>query len=210
MNTTGAIILAGGQSQRMGRDKALLPWPAEPGQPTFVERLVSLLSSQCAEVALVGRDAEHVARLKAALGEQERSVQVVADRVPGRGPLMGIYSGLCLLQASRALVCAVDMPFVLPEMVAFLLACGSDDTLCVPLVDDVPQILLAVYPRTLIGAIEERLRAGRRDPRSLLQVAPVSYITEARLCAIDPQLRSFININTPQELASHRQNKQHH
>jgi molybdopterin-guanine dinucleotide biosynthesis protein A len=70
----------------------------------------------------------------------------------------------------------------------------------VPLANDVPQVLLALYPHSILPFIEERIRQGRRDPRSLLEIAPVQYISEEQLRQVDPHLRSFINVNTPGEL----------
>lgn len=181
----------------MGQDKALLPWEGT----TFVGRLTSLLFSYCREIALVGRDQRQLDQLRGALEDRAGSLCLVADQEPGGGPLMGIYSGLRALESSRALVCAVDMPFVQPALVAFLLTQADDESLLVPLVAGVPQVLLAVYPRSLVDAIEGRLRVGRRDPRSLLEVVTVRYIEEEQLRLVDPSLRSFVNINTPQELA---------
>ena len=79
----------------------------------------------------------------------------------------------------------------------------------------VPQVLLAVYPKCVLPLIEQRIHEGRRDPRSLLApqppqgvllddvVAPrVRYIEEAQLREVDPQLRSFMNINTPEEFST--------
>ncbi|MBE3561791.1 MAG: molybdenum cofactor guanylyltransferase [Ktedonobacteraceae bacterium] len=202
--TTAAIILAGGQSRRMGRDKALLPWPGHPvtGEHditretgvTFVDHLVSVLRDCCSEIVLVARDAVQAATYRLP------GVHVITDREAGIGPLMGIYSGLAAIEATHALVCAVDMPFVQPAIVSFLLAQAVGEEMIVPVVEQVPQVLLAVYPRSLLPLIEERLRSGRRDPRSLLEVATIRYIDEAQLRAIDPQLRSFVNVNTPQEL----------
>ena len=124
------------------------------------------------------------------------------DQIPDQGPLMGLYSGLCAMQSSHALVTAVDMPCVQPAMVSFLLSQPLTDLLIVPVVNDIPQVLLAVYPRTILPVIEERLRQGRHDPRCLLEVATVRYIEEAQLRVVDPQLHSFINVNTPEELQS--------
>jgi molybdopterin-guanine dinucleotide biosynthesis protein A len=179
----------------MGRDKALLPLPGHE-QLTFVEYLVALLTSFCSEVILVTRDAEQAADYATRL-----HIPIVTDSVPQIGPLMGVYSGLQAIHSSHALVTAVDMPFVQPEMVSFLLSQVVDDALLVPKVNNVPQVLFAVYARTLLPVIEERLQAGRRDPRSLLEVAAVHYIEEEQLRLIDPQLRSFVNVNTPAELA---------
>ena len=71
------------------------------------------------------------------------------------------------------------------------------------MVDGVPQVLLAVYPRAVLPVLEALLYAGRRDLRALLEVAPVRYIEEAQLRAIDPTLRSFVNVNTPAEWESY-------
>jgi molybdopterin-guanine dinucleotide biosynthesis protein A len=180
----------------MGRDKALLPIPGNR-QVTFAQHLADLLTPLCHEVVLVARDAEQGAMCAYA------GTRLVADRVAGMGPLMGLYSGLSAIEASHALVTAVDMPFVHPALLSFLLSQDLDDALLMPVVGGVPQVLLAVYPRTVLPVIEERLREGRRDPRSLLKVAAVRYIEEAQLRAIDPQLRSFVNLNTPEELAAY-------
>lgn len=190
------IILAGGQSRRMGKNKALLPLPGNE-QITFVEHLARMLVACCSEVLLVVRDQDATHAYNAL-----PNVCVVLDKTPGHGPLMGLYSGLSEICSSHALVLAVDMPFIQPEMLAFLLAQPLTDRLLIPVVHAVPQVLCAIYPRSILPVIEERLQQGRRDPRSLLDATSVTYIDEARLCEIDPQLRSFININTPEELRS--------
>ena len=113
---------------------------------------------------------------------------------------MGLYSGLSAIHTQRALVVAVDMPFILPALVTFLLSQPQSGSLLVPLVNNVAQVLLALYPHTILPLIEQLLQQGRHDPRSLLEVAPVQYIPEDQLRVLDPDLRSFININTPEEL----------
>ncbi len=199
MCAAAGIILAGGRSTRMGSDKALLPLPDKP-ERTFVEQLAALLVAQCSEVVLVVRDEEQGAMYK------DSGLSVLSDEIPNAGPLMGIYSGLRAIQSTHALVVAVDMPFVLPEMISFLLSQPLDEHLLVPIVDNVPQVLFAMYPCSLLPLIEERLHAGRRDPRSLLGVAPVRFIDEAQLRAIDSQLRSFTNVNTPEDYTSFYEN----
>jgi molybdopterin-guanine dinucleotide biosynthesis protein A len=178
----------------MGRDKALLPLPGTR-LGTFVGYLTGLLTPLCSEVVLVARDEKQATEYTKHTG-----IRIVTDKIPDIGPLMGLYSGLSAIQASHALVTAVDMPFVQPDMVAFLLSQVLDEALLVPVVDGVPQVLLAVYSRAILPLLEECLQAGRRDPRSLLEVTPVRYIEEVQLRTIDPQLRSFVNVNTPQDL----------
>jgi molybdenum cofactor guanylyltransferase len=207
------ILLAGGRSRRMGKDKGLLALPGEGGQEgktgiSFAGQLVATLAPLCRETLLVARDATQAADYETIVGvrDGQHAVRLVMDKVPDVGPLMGLYTGLSAIQSGRALVVAIDMPYVQPELAAFLLSqppSSGDtpgETLLVPVVDGTPQVLLAVYPRSVLSVIEARLQEGRRDPRSLLEVAPVRYIEEAQLRQVDPQLRSFININTPEDL----------
>jgi molybdopterin-guanine dinucleotide biosynthesis protein A len=180
----------------MGTDKALLALPGSE-QVSFLQHLTEVILGACEELVLVtrdGRQADSYARYVSS------SVRVVVDEVPDCGPLMGIYTGLRVVQASYAFVCAVDTPLLQPSLLTFLLAQCCADTLVVPVVGGLPQVLLALYPRALLGVIEERLRAGRRDPRSLLEVAATRYISEEQLREVDPDLRSFLNVNTPEEL----------
>jgi molybdenum cofactor guanylyltransferase len=192
-NATAGIILAGGSSKRMGKNKALLPLPGNSSL-TFIEHLSSMLTSFCPEVLIVARDEADAANYALP------GVRVVTDKVSNCGPLMGLYSGLSAMQGQRALVIAVDMPFVQSALISLLLSQPPSDSLLVPLVNNIPQVLLAVYPRTILPLIEDRLQQGRHDLRSLLEVAPVQYIEEAQLRKIDPELRSFVNVNTPKEL----------
>ena len=193
---TAGILLAGGHSRRMGRDKALLPMPGA-GSETFVEHLSAVLTSYCSEVVLVVRDTRQAADYAGV------TARIICDEIPGSGPLMGLYSGLRAVSAPYALVIAVDMPFVQPELIQWLLTQPRDDTLLIPVVDGFPQVLCALYPRSILSMIEERLQAGRRDPRALLDVVKVRTIDEAQLRTVDPQLRSFVNLNTPAEFKDH-------
>ena len=193
-NETTGIILAGGSSSRMGKNKALLPLPGNQAV-TFIEHLASLLVECCVETLIVARDHEH------APSYAFPSVRVTFDTTPGIGPLMGLYSGLSAINTKRALVVAVDLPFVQPALLSFLLSQPlTADTLLIPLVHDVPQVMLALYPRSVLPLVKEQLQRGRRDLRCLLEGAPVQFVEEARLREVDPQLRSFVNINTPEEL----------
>lgn len=193
MNPPAGIILAGGRSQRMGTSKALLPLPGQPSE-TFLSHLISTLAPLCAEVLVVARDSDQFAQASLP------SAHMIFDEKPGGGPLMGLYSGLKAIQSPTALVIAVDMPFAQPALLAFLLSHYQENTLLVPVVAGIPQVLLALYPRSILPLIETLLQQGKRAPRSLLEVAPVRYIEEAQLREVDPQLRSFVGINTPEEL----------
>lgn len=194
------IILAGGQSSRMGRDKALLPLSSIQSPITFVAHLAALLKRTCQEVILVARDVGQAANYTSQLPSE---VRIVTDHLPNIGPLMGLYSGLAAIHTAYAFVIAVDMPLLQSELLDYLLTQCIADTITIPIIDSMPQVLLAIYPRSLLPLIEERLKAGRRDPRSLLQgTSKIHEIDEAQLRSLDPQLRSFALINTPEEFSA--------
>lgn len=192
------IVLAGGRSRRMGRNKALLPAP-DASSLTFVERLASLLAAVCQEILLVVRDETHEKEYLSL--PRNHYWHLVYDQIPDQGPLMGLYSGLQATKLSHALVLAVDLPFVQPAMLSWLSAFPLTDKMLVPRVHGTPQVLLARYPRALLPTIEECLRTGRRDPRALLDKVVPRFLEEEQVRAIDPDLRSFVNINTPEDFA---------
>ncbi len=187
------IILTGGFSRRMGRDKALLPMPGAVSL-TFVEYLASLLATICTQILLVARDQES-GKEYLALSDR-RLWQIVYDQIPGQGPLMGLYSGLLAASAEYALVLAVDLPCVQPALLAHLAAFPRSAELLIPYINSVPQVLLARYPRAVLPVIVDCLQQNRRDPRALLASAPVHYLLEDEIRLFDPDLRSFRNINT--------------
>ena len=197
----------------MGSDKALLTLPEAINRLTterqainrgkglsFVEYLTVLLSRACDEVIIVARDETQAAQLASIpLISSTVEAHVIHDLIPDTGPLMGLYTGLSAIHHTHALVTAVDMPLIQPELVTFLLSLPRTDALLMPRVQDAPQVLLALYPRSILPIIKERLDVGRRDPRSLLDVVPVRYIEEAQLRSVDPELHSFVNVNTAKE-----------
>src|SRR5260370_37936543 len=114
MTNSASIILVGGRSTRMGNNKALLPLPGKE-RLTFVEQLVSTLTPLCSETILVARDAANAGNYVLP------GAHVVTDKIPDQGPLMGLYNGLSAIHTQRALVAAVDMPFMLPDVGTCLL-----------------------------------------------------------------------------------------
>ena len=192
------IILVGGQSRRMGQNKALLLMPGQASL-TFVEYLASLLAEMCGEVVLVARDQASGQRYLS-FADAPRWRQVY-DQVPGIGPLMGLLSGLQAASFSHALVLAVDLPFVEPALLTWLCHFPLTDEVLVPRVQGIPQVLLARYPRSVLPVIKQCISNGRRDPQSLLDKVPVHFLEEEQLRLFDPELRSFRNLNTPEDLA---------
>jgi len=182
------VILAGGLSRRMGRDKAALP----AGDGTLIEHLASRLAPVVDEIIIAGGSAP------ASLD----GVRLAADRVAGLGPLSGMHAGLTAARYPQAFVVGCDLPDVEPALVTLLRELAEPFEAVVPIVHRKPEGVCALYARTLAPRIEALLDAGERSIKALLVASNVRYVEADELCAVDPELRSFRNINTPADYAT--------
>ncbi len=145
------LVLAGGQSTRMGRDKAALKLP--DGR-TLLQRQVDLVRAAGAGSVLVS--------VQAGSEFTGEGVRVVVDGLPDAGPLAGIAAGLSAAPAGLVLVLAVDMPAITAAHLQMLLALATPARGVVPVFDGQIEPLVAVYPSTLAASAEARLAAGQR------------------------------------------------
>jgi len=177
------VILAGGLSRRMGRDKAALP----AGDGTLIEHLARRLAPVVDETIVAGGSGWGILP----------RVRTVDDRYAGLGPLAGIHAGLRAALYRYVWVVGCDLPDADPGMAALLTGLASDYDAVVPQIDGEPQGVCALYDRALATRIEGLLAAGERRVKMLLAASNVRYVTPDELRAVDPELRSFRNINTP-------------
>ncbi|MCS7235980.1 MAG: molybdenum cofactor guanylyltransferase [Armatimonadota bacterium] len=184
----GGVVLAGGRSRRMGTDKALLPFAGT----TLLGHVVRRIRTCCNPVYVVASDPRRDFGLR---------VPVVADRWPGHGPVAGIEAGLRACPTPCAAVVACDLPFVQPALLAGLADLMEGVDAAVPLTDR-PHPLCAVYRRDAAYAAEAVLEAGGGSVRHLLARIRVRYVPEEVLRPWDPDLLSFVNVNTPADYAA--------
>ena len=177
------VVLAGGQSRRMGRDKATLP----AGTVTLVERIINNLSASADEVILASGSA--ALRL--------RGARTVADHFVGAGPLAGIHAGLTASAFDFAWVVACDYPDVQPAVGVRLRSETTGIDAVVPRVGGLAQGLCAVYSVRLVPVIERLIASGRRSVAALLDSCDVRYVDEDELSG--PAATSFRNLNTPSD-----------
>jgi len=197
------VVNAGGASLRMGEQKALLPVPPV-GKPLVVHVIEALQSLPLSGVVVVANDP---AVAEAVAGR--RGVRRVADAWPGAGPLGGVAAGLATCQEWAAVI-GCDMPLVNAAVVGLLaqMAQETDATgarrwdAVVPLIRERTQTMHALYHRAILPVIEEMIKAGELSVRTLLARVRVRYVTEAEIAGVDPAMRSFINVNTPEEWAA--------
>lgn len=186
---TSAIILAGGQSQRMGQDKALLPMNGM----TLLEHVVASLLMVAADIVVVADVPEKYAL---------PCGRVLADTFPGSGPVGGILTGLTALGEGRHIVVACDMPALNVNVLQLLLKAHTPEwDAVVPEINGQPEPLCAVYAHTAAHRLLRFLESGGRAAREALSQLRVKRIGEGVLRRIDPELACFTNVNTPEDLA---------
>ncbi len=182
------VILAGGKSRRMGRDKL----PLKMGNATLIERVHDALASRCGETIVVGDE-----------GYAPAGARRILDLRPGEGPLAGVEAGLLAARHRAVFIAAGDMPFLTGDLVGYLLGLLSDHVpAVVPVYEDRPHPLCAAYGRELRPAVSVALDEDVRSVRELLEGLPgVRYVGEGELRRFgDPNLL-LTNVNSPEDLA---------
>jgi len=179
------IVLAGGKSERMGLDKATLPLSGT----TMLDRAVQNLRQVTDEVIVVADRADKY--------DLPDSTLIIEDRYPETGPLGGILTGLERLGIGYHLVVACDMPSVKPDLLHLLLELAEGFDAAIPCVSEKLEPLCAAYRHTCILVFREILLGGR-DYSVHRAVERITFRTvlEPQIRAVDPDLQSFINVNT--------------
>lgn len=198
------VILAGGASRRMGRDKA---W-VELGGRALVQRVMDSLSTVCQEIVVVANTQEPY---------RQFDVQLTQDIIPGKGSLGGIYSGLHLARYDRAIVVACDMPFLNPALLGYMLTLADEYDVVIPSARDESKPkewttrrltaknsdlhpLHAVYSKNCLDPIAARLKT---DDLRLIGFYPdvqVRIVSTVEVEQFDPKHLSLFNANTPEQL----------
>jgi molybdenum cofactor guanylyltransferase len=187
-----AFVLAGGKSSRMGTDKAFIMLDGR----TLLARALELARSLTPDVSIVGDAAKFAA-----------FAPVVEDLFHGCGPLGGIHAALRASVAELNLMLAVDVPFISPALLKFLIARARESAALATVgrVGERWQPLCAVYRREFVGAAENALRQGRYKIDALFDAETTLGITEEELQTAGFSANAFRNLNTPQELEAARE-----
>ncbi len=181
------IVLAGGQSRRMGYNKALLELEGQ----TLIARVLERLSPLCDELIISANDVELYADLPA---------QVVPDLIAGRGALSGIHAGLATMRHDKAVVVACDMPFLSLSLLRYMVVMSSGYDVVAPRVDGFFEPLHAVYSARCVEPIAQLIAKGPRRVVDLYRQIRLREVTKADVQLFDAAL-SFVNVNTHKEWA---------
>lgn len=185
------IVLAGGSSRRLGRDKAA----AELAGKSLLEWTLAPLLQLCGRVLIVASPQHLVSQPSLPNG-----VEAVADIRPGRGPLGGLHTGLSVSSTQYNLAVACDMPLLNPQILEIVVSLAPGWQAVVPRLQGIPQTLHAVYSRECLPAIDRLLQAGTPGLVDLLALVNVRYVEEEEVSPLDPQLLSFFNVNTEADM----------
>lgn len=205
------LILAGGMSRRMGTDKAALLLSGQ----TFIERIVERLAARLQPLLVVGRP-EQTATLENLVTQVPGHLApfVISDRFPDRGPLEALATGLEALSAQGVELAAVttcDAPNIAPQLFFWLVEhLGTEQQIVMPTDGKHWYGLTAVYRTACAPVIRELLEHGLRRVIDLPLHLPTASVSLEQCRAVDPELQSFRNANTPQEYEALRKELEDH
>lgn len=196
-----AVVVAGGQSTRLGQDKRRLRlWGADG--PTLLEHTVALMADICDETVVVLNDPMNWPGLPARL---------VSDVYPSGAALGGIYAGLIAATNSYIFAVAADMPLLQPDLIRWMVRQPRDYDVLLPRVGSTRarnrlsvESLHAIYSRACAEPMRRQLEAGNPQVIGFFPEVRVRIIEPESVHPFDPEGIAFNNVNTPADLEAVR------
>jgi molybdopterin-guanine dinucleotide biosynthesis protein A len=183
-----AVILAGGQSRRLGIDKSLLEVEGQP----LLDRTVQTLATLSDDLVVVTNEAARYRSL-------DLRVRFVPDDQRGMGALMGVYSGLRAARHGYALAVACDMPFLSLPLLRYMATLTEGYDVVIPRLTGLVEPLHSIYGKACLPFMAELLDQSRRKITSFFPQVRVRYVEDQELATFDPSHLSFVNVNTPED-----------
>ncbi|ABW18641.1 molybdenum cofactor guanylyltransferase [Alkaliphilus oremlandii] len=180
------LVLAGGNSTRMGQNKSLLKIDSKSLIEIVVEKLKNLFD----EIIVVTNNPENYPMLKDIRFEKD------CIETPVKNSLVGIYTGLLKSSNDHVFVVACDMPFLNMDLVQHMLSELGNEDILVPFLEGHYEPLHAIYNKTCLANIKHMIDIGNYKIINLYNDVKTIYVNEKEIRSIDPQLKSFMNINT--------------
>lgn len=180
------VILAGGKSSRMGRNKALLPYNGTP----LIESVYRVMAELFEKVAIVTNSPDEYAFLPC---------PKIPDIHVGKGSIAGIHAGLAWSPEERLFVVGCDMPFLEKELIRHLAALSAGESGVVPCTPGGLEPLHAIYAKRLLPLLDEALTSDRKRIIDLVDLMGARVVPAGEIAAVSPLFRSFINLNTPED-----------
>ena len=181
------VVLAGGKSSRYGKNKAL----ENMNGSRLIERVVRVMDAIFDRIVIITNTPEEYAFL---------GLPMYEDVIKGLGPIGGIYTGLKTITDEAGFFVACDMPFLNAHLIRHMIRMKADYDAVVPKIDWKIEALHALYTRACLPAIQTLIDAKIYQTIQFFNHIRVNYVGEHVIRAFDPQLKTFMNINSPQEM----------
>jgi molybdopterin-guanine dinucleotide biosynthesis protein A len=190
VNTTG-IVLAGGKSSRLGREKAL----ERIGGKRLIERVVDTLVPISDEV-LVVTSKEQFERISSL----DLKARTIVDIYPGKAAFGGVYTGLMRATTQFGLIVACDMPFLNSDLLSYLVQIADSYDIVIPHVCGKLEPLHAVYSKNCLTIIKRLIDNNILQILELLDLVKTKYVDDEEVDKFDAEHLSFLNINTQDDV----------
>ncbi|MBZ0306775.1 MAG: molybdenum cofactor guanylyltransferase [Anaerolineae bacterium] len=185
--SVSAAILAGGQSRRMGTDKSLVLLDGKP----LIRHVIDRLEPLAIPMIIITNQPEKYVQF---------ALPLFKDVIPDRGSLGGLYSAVSYSQTDYILCVACDMPFLNTDLLHFLIAQRQGHDAIVPRIGERTEGLHAVYQKNCLPFMQRQVEQQRLKIAECLAQLNVKWVDEPTMYPFDPQMKSFVNLNSPNEL----------
>ena len=189
-NHISGIILAGGLSKRLGRDKSIEPIENQ----TLLSRIHKKLLQITNDITVVVNTEEKARKIPIC------NIKIVLDQYPNCGSLGGIFTGLNHAQQNWSLVVACDMPFINTKLIEKMIELRTGHDAVVPYLDDFPEPTHALYSKKCLPHIKKYLDKNQLKISNFFKEVNIKKLNNQIIKKHDPDLLSFFNINNEKEL----------
>ncbi|NLE03357.1 MAG: molybdenum cofactor guanylyltransferase [Crenarchaeota archaeon] len=195
MNRT-AIILAGGFSSRLGQDKSILELNGKP----LIKCVIDAVKKTVDEIIIVTNSQERIDNYSKLL---DKNIQFLIDIEQAKGPLVGTLTGLEKANGDFSLILPSDMPFVSSEVIDLLFNLCLDRSAVIPRWpnQDIEPLHAVYRTKTALNAAKKAVDQGQQKMTAMLDnIQSIRYVSTLVIEQINPDLKTFFNINTPIDL----------
>ena len=188
-----SIILAGGKSSRMGRDKAFLPFKGKP----FLRHILETLAPVSSEIIIVANKDKSL--YEPLWQDLNVKVKFLTDKAPYEGPLNGIATASKAVSNEKVFIATCDTPIIKPEVINFLLTKLTGYEGVIPVVNQKFQPLNTVYTKQAINKAQSIFERGEKSLMAWIKKLNVLSIEEKDILLYDPKLITYRSLNTPED-----------
>ena len=181
------VILAGGKSSRYGANKALAKTNGIP----FIEIVIKVMGSLFKDLVLITNTPDEYAYLEISMYE---------DLIKGLGPIGGIYTALNSITNDAGFFVACDMPSLNPGLIRHMVGIRDDFDVVVPEISGKMESLHALYTKRCLPAVRKLIDLREYQVIRFFPGVSVRHVKENEIRRFDPELKSFFNVNRPEEL----------